>query len=340
MHIGIAGAGLIGRLLAWQLVQAGHDVTLFDRDDVDGQQSCAFVAAGMLCPITELAIAETIIYDLGIHSLSLWPKLLATLTTPVFFQQTGSLLVAHRQDKAELERLRQLVQHKLAASAADIIQPLSPSAAQQLEPELKLNQFAYYLPVEGQLDNQGLLRALASELQPRIAWHTHTPVSRLAERTIVTGVQDFTFDIVVDCRGLGAQADFTDLRGVRGEIIYVHAPEVRLTRPIRLLHPRYCTYIVPKPGQIFAIGASEIESEDTSPISVRTTLELLSAAYAVHPGFAEARIIQTYTQLRPTFADQLPKVIFDNGVVRINGLFRHGFLLAPALIEQALSLIC
>jgi glycine oxidase len=340
MQIGIAGAGLVGRLLAWQLVQAGHGVTLFDKDDIDGRQSCAFVAAGMLCPITELAIAESIIYDLGLHSLSLWPKLLATLATPVFFQQAGSLLIAHRQDKAELDRLLRLVQHKLAASAADIIQPLSPAAAQQLEPELKLNQYTYYLPMEGQLDNQGLLRALAIELQRHVTWYTRTPVNQLTERTIVTATQDFTFDVVVDCRGLGAQADFIDLRGVRGEIIYVHAPEVQLTRPIRLLHPRYCTYIVPKPGQIFAIGASEIESEDTSPISVRTTLELLSAAYAVHPGFAEARIIHTYTQLRPTFADQLPKVIHDNGVVRINGLFRHGFLLAPALIEQALPLIC
>jgi hypothetical protein len=57
------------------------------------------------------------------------------------------------------------------------------------------------------------------------------------------------------------------------------------------VHPRYPLYIAPKPGHgVFVIGATEIESEDMSPASVRSTLELLSAAYAVHSGFAEARI--------------------------------------------------
>ena len=85
-----------------------------------------------------------------------------------------------------------------------------------------------------------------------------------------------------DCRGLGARSDWKALRGVRGEVVRIHAPGVSLTRPTRLLHPRYPLYIAPKPGDVFVIGATEIESDDLSPASVRSTLELLSAAYTVH----------------------------------------------------------
>ncbi|NKB47484.1 MAG: glycine oxidase ThiO [Legionellales bacterium] len=337
MHVGIAGAGLVGRLLAWRLIQQGHAVTLFDQDKIEGQHSCAFVAAGMLSPVTELAITESCIYEWGLQSLALWPEILASLSTPVFFQHQGSLLTAHRQDKAELDRFQKVVRSKLTNDHA--IQLLSSQQARQLEPELALDQSTFYLPQEGQLDNQALLAALAHELQQQDAhWHPQTLVLNLTQTTVHTTQADFTFDQVFDCRGMGAQADIDGLRGVRGEIIYVQAPDVHLQHPVRLMHPRHPVYIVPKPNQLFAIGASEIDSEDTSSISVRTTLELLSAAYVVHPGFAEARILQTHTQLRPTFADHLPKIINDAGLIRINGLFRHGFLIAPALIEQVLSL--
>lgn len=151
--------------------------------------------------------------------------------------------------------------------------------------------------------------------------------------------ETYKFDVVCDCRGLGARDLFPDLRGVRGELIYLHAPEVEIIRPIRLIHPRYRLYIVPRPNNVYIIGASEIESEEMSPISVRTTLELLSAAYSVHPGFAEARITGSSVNCRPAFSDNLPRISYREGLLSINGLYRHGFLLAPILAEGATSII-
>ncbi len=143
------------------------------------------------------------------------------------------------------------------------------------------------------------------------------------------------FDYVFDCRGLGNP----NTRGVRGELICCHAPEVNIQRPIRLMHPRYKIYIVPRTNQHYVIGASEIESNDMSPISVRSCLELLSAAYSLHSGFAEARIVKMLTNCRPAYADNLPKIECVDGVISINGLYRHGYLLAPALVEQAMRYI-
>lgn len=153
---------------------------------------------------------------------------------------------------------------------------------------------------------------------------------------IISSSRSYQFDWVFDCRGLGAQSVFSDLRPVRGELIALHAPDVHLNRPIRLLHPRYSLYIVPRPGDIYLIGASEIEAEDYSPISVRTTLELLTAAYYVHPGFIEARLINTVTHCRPTLSTHLPRIQYEDGLVSINGLYRHGYLIAPALAEEVL----
>ena len=121
-------------------------------------------------------------------------------------------------------------------------------------------------------------------------------------------------------------------------MIRLHAPEVTLQRPTRLIHPRYPIYIAPKPDHVFVIGATEIETEDLSPASVRSTLELLSAAYTVHSGFAEARILEISTQARPTLANNLPAIRqLGDRTLQINGLYRHGFLIAPAMLDIVLE---
>ena len=184
-------------------------------------------------------------------------------------------------------------------------------------------QRGLYLPNEGWLDNRALLDALASRCG-RIRFND--PVDPNALQA----------DVVIDCRGVGA--GLPGLRGVRGgEAIRVHAPEVELTRPVRLMHPRYQLYAAPRPGREYVIGATQIESDSTRAVTVRSALELLSAAFALHAGFAEAEILELCTGLRPAFPDNLPRVAWDGGVLRVNGLYRHGFLIAPVLVEQVIA---
>ena len=70
---------------------------------------------------------------------------------------------------------------------------------------------------------------------------------------------------------------------------------------------------------------------------MRSALELLGAAYSVMPALAEARIERLDRNLRPALPDNAPSVAVAPGLIRINGLFRHGWLLAPALVETALQ---
>ena len=72
---------------------------------------------------------------------------------------------------------------------------------------------------------------------------------------------------------------------------------------------------------------------------MRSALELLGAAYAVHPAFAEARILEIGSGLRPAFPDNLPRIVIHGDRIAVNGLYRHGFLLAPALAELTLAYV-
>ena len=113
--------------------------------------------------------------------------------------------------------------------------------------------------------------------------------------------------IVIDCRGLSARDEQPELRGVKGEMIIVETSEVELSRPVRLIHPRWPLYVIPRGDNKFMLGATSIEAEDTG-VSVRSALELLGAAYAVHPAFAEARIVEFGSGLRPAYPDNLPRI--------------------------------
>jgi glycine oxidase len=162
---------------------------------------------------------------------------------------------------------------------------------------------------------------------------------------IVAGNQTVLADLVIDCRGYGAASKQTaskalsDLRAVRGELFQLFAPDVNLSRPIRLMHPRYQLYIAPKTKGFYVVGATEIESDDTSEVTVRSAMELLSAAYSVHPGFAEANIRQHVTQLRPAFSDNQPKISVQSRLIQVNGLYRHGYLISPVVLKQVLALV-
>jgi glycine oxidase len=109
--------------------------------------------------------------------------------------------------------------------------------------------------------------------------------------------------------------------------------EVDFKRPVRLLHPRHPIYVVPWGDGLFMLGATVIESEDAGPVTVRSALELLGSAYALHPAFAEAQIVEMGAGVRPAFADNVPKIVVRGSTIHVNGLFRHGFLLAPPLAE-------
>ncbi len=337
MHIGIAGAGLLGRLLALQLGRSGHRVDVFDpATDAQTRGAAGWTAAGMLSPVAELECADEGVFALGVRSVALWPRILSGLPDAVDFHQRGSLLLAHRGDDGAARRTVELLRRK--APPDRVPKALAPAELRALEPAVQGAAHAWLLEHEAQIDCvQAMLALVAGTAQLPVRWHWQTRVDGVTpgKLTLADGATPH-FDHAFDVRGTGARPDLS-VRGVRGEIITLHAPGVMLQRPLRLLHPRHRVYIVPRAGDRIMVGASEIESEDRSPVSLRSTVELLAAAHSVLPELAEARIVLADVNLRPALPDNLPITEQTDGLTRINGLFRHGWLIAPALIEDALA---
>jgi glycine oxidase len=312
--VSVIGAGIAGAWQALLFAQAGHDVTLHERSDETMTQSTSHWAGGMLAPWCEAETSEPVIVRLGIRSLDLWRE---------NFPQTpfnGSLVVTHPRDRADFERFAKMTSGHRRLDARGLA---------ELEPSLE-GRFrdGLFYPDEGHVEPRRILPELHAGI--------------IAAGGTIKFNSDASADqcegIAIDCRGLAARDTQADLRGVKGEMILIETDEVELARPVRLIHPRWPLYVIPRGGNRFMLGASSIETENNG-VSVRSALELLSAAYAVHPAFAEARIVEFGSGLRPAFPDNLPRIAVNQQKIAVNGLYRHGFLLAPALAELTLGYV-
>ncbi len=312
--VSVIGAGIAGSWHALLFALAGHAVTLHERSDAAMTESTSHWAGGMLAPWCEAESSEPVIGRLGMRSLDLWRQHFPD--TPF----NGSLVVAHARDRADFERFAKLTTNHKRLDARGL---------GELEPALE-GRFrdALFYPDEGHVEPRRVL----PELHARIA----QAGGRIKFGSDVE--TDQLDGIVIDCRGLAAREAESELRGVKGEMIVVESSEVELSRPVRLIHPRFSLYVIPRGDGRFMLGATSIESEDTG-VSVRSALELLGAAYAVHPAFAEARIVEFGSGLRPAYPDNLPRISIEQQRIGVNGLYRHGFLLAPALAELTLGYV-
>ncbi|RVA69507.1 FAD-dependent oxidoreductase, partial [Mesorhizobium sp. M7A.F.Ca.CA.001.08.1.1] len=254
------------------------------------------------------------VLDLGRDAADWWDDALPGQVT-----RAGTLVLAAPRDTGELDRFATRTSgHRRVDD--DEIAVLEPDLAGRFRRGL-------LFPDEAHLDPRQAIAALHEKLATMgVKFHfgcDARPISGFARR--------------IDCMGMAAADD--RLRGVRGEMLILRTPDVSLSRPVRLLHPRFPLYAVPRTDHRFMIGATMIESQSAGPVTARSMMELLGAAHALHPAFGEAEIVETGVGVRPAFPDNLPRVETDGEIIAINGFYRHGFLLAPAMARQAADLV-
>ncbi|MEK8029611.1 FAD-dependent oxidoreductase [Ideonella sp. DXS29W] len=338
LQVGVAGAGLLGRLVAWRLARKGHRVSVFDpaagpEPTFDGAGAAAFTAAGLLSPLAERDVASDRVAHLGWRSIMLWRGIVQALPRAPHFSERGSLLVVHRGDLATAQRTLARLPAPGSGPNAPVV--LTGDKLAAVEPALRGVSHAWLLPGEAQIDTVQAMRALHDDASS-VHWHWGERVIGASPGELRLGDGSRRcFDLVFDLRGLGARPELP-LRGVRGETVWLRCPGHGLTRPLRLVHPRHRIYMAPRPGDTLVIGASEVESEDRSEVSLKSAVELMSAAQSVMPILQEARILRLDRNLRPALPDHEPHLDTQPGLTRINGLFRHGWLVAPALVDDAL----
>ncbi|MCW1414128.1 MULTISPECIES: glycine oxidase ThiO [Rhizobium] len=316
MRILVKGAGVAGLAVAHELASDGFVVEVADIAPTIGA-GASWLAGGMLAPWCERESADQRVLAEGKTAADWWEA-----AVPGEVTRNGTLVVAPQRDQGELVRF---------ASRTSEYEWLDEGGIAELEPALA-GRFrkGLFFREEAHLDPRRALRALHRSLQGGgVQFHLG----------VAGDLPEGRYDHVIDCTGSAAIGTLERLRGVRGEMLYLETEEISLSRPIRLLHPRYPLYIVPRQQGRFMVGATMIESDADGPPTARSIMELLNAAYALHPAFGEARVIETGAGVRPAFPDNFPRVVHMGPVLLVNGLYRHGFLLAPAMAREVTRLL-
>jgi glycine oxidase len=314
MRATVVGAGVVGLTTALTLAERGAKVTLVERSKaLSGNAS--WLAGGMLAPFCEAESAPPQVAALGARAIDWWEARVAGVV------RAGTLVVAPPRDAAEIERF---------AARTSGHERVDEARIAELEPDLAGRfRAGLFFRGEGHLDPRAAMRALAESLKG------HGADLRFGMDGAQLGPEA---GIVVDCRGFAARPHLPELRGVRGEMIRVRTSELRLKRTVRLLHPRIPLYVVPRRDGEVMIGATMIESADRGAVTVRSALEMLGAAYALHPAFGEAQILEMSADVRPAYPDNEPRIEERAGRIFVNGFYRHGYLLAPAFADRAAAL--
>lgn len=311
MTVLVKGAGVAGLATALELARRGIPVEVVERR-ADIGLGASHWAGGMLAPYCEREAAEEIVLTSGLAAADWWEE-----AVPGLVERQGTLVLANLRDTADLRRFASRTRgHRWVGE--DEIAELEPDLAGRFSTGLFFSEEAHLNP------RQALRGLYQAARQRGVSF-------RFGEEAGDAGA----YASVVDCRGPQAIGEIDGLRGVRGEMLYLETGDITLSRPVRLLHPRHPLYIVPRGNGLFMLGATMIETEDAGPITARSMMELLNTAYALHPAFAEARIVETGTGIRPAFPDNVPRLIDTSDGLAVAGMHRHGFLLAPALAREA-----
>jgi glycine oxidase len=304
--VSVIGAGVAGLTVAVELMERGVPVCIYDWHEVPGPHQCSWWAGGMLAPWCEYEQAEEPVLRLGQQSLLWWKR-------RTIVEERGTLVVSSPRDQAALSAFGRRTLGFCPVGAEQLA---------SLEPDLA-GRFSrgLFFEREAHLNVRKALTDLIRRLRAGGCCFSADGELPAAGRQ-------------VDCRGLAARDVLKDLRGVKGEMLIIRCPDVQLTRPVRFLHPRIPLYIVPRGDGIYMLGATMIESDDRKRVTARSLLEMLSAAYAVNPAFGEAEVLEIGVDARPAFPDNLPRIRECGRRLYVNGLYRHGYLLAPALAQQ------
>lgn len=325
--LGIIGGGILGLCSAYIARQHGHSVDIYDQNGFPNENCASFLAGGMLAPYSEVDLITPEMVTAGHRSISFWRDYCCGQEGCFGYIETGSLFLAHQADDHMLDRFAMHLpgNHEKQIWAMKNAQDIAAI-------DTNLSHFKRGLHL---LDEAALYpKAVMRDMCKKLATDEHVKMlQQMADPDVLRGQYDYVFD----CRGSGANID--GLRGVKGELAVVYNPEFTLRHIVRIMHPRYPLYVVPRPGNYFMIGATIIESSGDDHVSVRSAMELLSALHMLHPSFSDAKIIHLQAGIRPAYSDNLPRIKRDGNILQINGSYRHGYLLGPILAQDALSII-
>jgi glycine oxidase len=334
--VAIAGGGLIGGAIAFELARSGLRVALFDRQQ-PGEGS-SWAAAGILSPAPENAgMISTV--PLSRASLNLYPEFVAAVEEisgqSVGYRARGTLEALFSTDAQEKLSTIIALHHGLGLKA----EPVSAEDAREMEPALSPElEAAVFRPDEACVDNRELTKAvLTAAERSGVKIFGASNVQSIAkdggrcDGLFVDGekVESRWTVIAAGCSSaeIKGAAHYAPVRPAKGQMIALRAEGFTIERVLWSDH----VYLVPRnDGRILA-GATVEYVGFNKKVTAGAVQKILAAALQLAPALADAQIEETWAGLRPDAPDHLAIIgpTDLDGLLVATGHFRSGILLAP-----------
>jgi glycine oxidase len=340
--VAIAGGGIIGASIAFELAAEKLRVVVFDRQEPGREASWA--AAGMLSPAPD-SPRDLPLVPFAKESLKLYPKFVQAIEEfsgkSAAYARDGALETflsanAEAESSARLRELREL------GIASELV---SAEAARRMEPTInEAARAAIWLPEEGTVEPRLLMDALLTaarnrsvEIRPNCG---ATELLRAADRVtgVLAGSEKISAGQVVLAAGSysGELAPsewlkrLAPTRPVRGQMVALRpqAGAAELRRVARSERG----YLVPRRDGRIVAGSTSEEAGFEKHVTAAGIRKILDATIEMCPALAGAQIVETWSGLRPGTPDDLPIIgaADASGLWLATGHYRNGILLAPA----------
>lgn len=345
-RVAVAGAGVIGLSVAWELSRRGARVVVLERGRPGHGATRA--SAGMLAPISESAHEEPERTELALDSWRRYPEFIRRLEEETGhdcrYRRDGTLWVAvNRDDAEELARLESILREKAFSPRR-----LAPGELRDIEPHLSPRVTAgLSLPEDHHVDPRRLAAALEAAVvsrggEIRCGAEVREIETRDGALSAVAGIEGapgeerpFRLDCDAAVLAAGAWAttgirsplDHLGVRPVKGQMVRLRGPAL-LRRVVRTPE----VYFVPRDDGELLVGTTMEEQGFQDRPTAGAVLDILRHAWQALPGIYDLAVAELAAGFRPAVRDHFPVIgpCEARGVFAAVGHFRGGILLAPA----------
>ena len=333
-HVVIVGGGIVGCMTAMALVDAGHQVTIVERNQIASQTSgeSSWAGGGIVFPLLPWMYSESV-NQLTRYGAKAYQQICARLeretSLPTGFINSGFLVLPpydqtlainwceqHQQAYELLADVdSQLAQHHSTQKSLWI-----PEVS-QVRPPYLMNALRQWLVQNDVTLLEHTELSPLNENKPLKAWKTLDGVEIKADKFLVTsGAWSFQL--------LKSVAGALNIKPMRGQIL-LYQPTKNLTQIVY----KDGFYMIPR-GDGYLLAGSTLEDVgfDTS-VTDEVKAELAAKAEAIMPALKGNTIIKHWSGLRPGTPENLPIISAHPQIENLylnTGHFRYGLTMAPA----------
>ncbi|MBD1868636.1 FAD-binding oxidoreductase [Cyanobacteria bacterium FACHB-471] len=358
-HVVVVGCGVVGAAIAYELSQIPDlSITVLDR------QPPAQAATGAALGVLMGAISQKVkgnawrMRQFSIQRYeTLIPELEAIAQQPISYNRQGILMLCF--DVETLPRWQQLAETRQTQGwQLEIWDREKLRCCPQVNPEKVLA--AIYSPQDRQVDPTTLTLALVKAAQTKgVTFHFDAQVLGLKStanesqtcQQVQTTAGNFSADWVVIAAGLGStlltQAGIqpVDIRPVLGQALQLQLENPLGDRNFQPVITGDDIHLVPLGNEQYWVGATVEFPNDAGEVSADSAQldAVLEGAIALCPALAQAKILKTWSGLRPRPYGRPAPIIEPlpgyTNVLLATGHYRNGVLLAPATAQAVCDLL-